>query len=70
MEVIEEINRGGHAVPSLSSLQIWIDRGGIYYQTVLLILHGKGSEVPDEVVLSAPPGGDIFERIRNRLLLE
>lgn len=70
LEVIEEIGRGGHDVPSLSSLQIWIDRGGIYYQTVLLILHGKGSEIPDEVVSSAPPGGDIFERIRSRLLLE
>ena len=70
LEVIEEIGRGGHDVPSLSSLQIWIDRGGIYYQTVILILHGKGSEIPDEVVISAPPGGDIFERIRSRLLLE
>lgn len=70
LEVIEEIGRGGHDVPSLSSLQIWIDRGGIYYQTVLLILHGKGSEIPDEVVMTAPPGGDIFERIRSRLLLE
>ena len=70
LEVIEEIGRGGHDVPSLSSLQIWIDRGEIYYQTVLLILHGKGSEIPDEVVISAPPGGDIFERIRSRLLLE
>ena len=70
LEVIEEIGRGGHDVPSLSSLQIWIDRGGIYYQTVLLILHGKGSEIPDEVVMAAPPGGDIFERIRSRLLLE
>ena len=56
LEVIEEIGRGGHDVPSLSSLQIWIDRGGIYYQTVLLILHGKGSEIPDEVVMAAPPG--------------
>ena len=70
LEVIEEIGRGGHDVPSLSSLQIWIDRGGIYYQTVILILHGKGSEIPDEVVMAAPPGGDIFERIRSRLLLE
>ena len=70
LEVIEEIGRGEHDVPSLSSLQIWIDRGGIYYQTVLLILHGKSSEIPDEVVRLAPPGGDIFERIRSRLLLE
>ena len=70
LEVIEEISRGGHDVPSLPSLQMWIDRGGIYYQTVLLILHGKSSEIPDEVVRSAPPGGDIFERIRSRLLLE
>tara|TARA_B100001094_G_C18020631_1_gene714910 strand:- start:198 stop:797 length:600 start_codon:yes stop_codon:yes gene_type:complete len=70
LEVIEEIGRGGHDVPSLSSLQTWIDKGGIYHQTVLLILHGKGSGIPDEVVQSAPPGGDIFERIRSRLLLE
>jgi hypothetical protein len=70
LEVIEEIDRGGHTVPSLSHLQKWIDKGGIYYQTSILILHGKGSGVPDEVVRAAPPGGDIFERIRSRLLLE
>jgi hypothetical protein len=70
LEVIEEIGRGSHTTPSLSHLQKWIDRGGIYYQTVMLILHGKGSEIPDEVVRAAPPGGDIFERIRSRLLLE
>jgi hypothetical protein len=70
LEVIEEIGRGGHAAPSLSHLQKWIDKGGIYYQTALLVLHGKGSEIPDEVVRAAPPGGDIFERIRSRLLLE
>ena len=70
LEVIEEIDRGGHTAPSLSNLQKWIDKGGIYYQTSMLILHGKGNEIPDEVVRAAPPGGDIFERIRNRLLLE
>ncbi len=70
LEVIEEIGRGQHTTPSLSSLQEWIDKGGIYYQTAMLILHGKGSEVPNDVVRAAPPGGDIFERIRSRLLLE
>ena len=70
LEVIEEIGRGGHAAPSLSHLHKWIDKGGIHYQTVMLILHGKGCDIPDEVVRAAPPGGDIFERIRSRLLLE
>jgi hypothetical protein len=70
LEVIEEIGRGGHAAPPLSQLQEWIDKGGIYYQTAMLILHGKGSDIPEEVVRAAPPGGDIFERIRSRLLLE
>ena len=67
LESIEEIIRAGHIIPSSLELSKWVSKGGIHHQTVVLIM-AVANQYDREVIISAPLGGDIFERVRKRAL--
>ena len=67
LEVAEEIKRSGREIPSAEYLKSW-NKSTVQKQNAMLI--ATLGMRPDliELVESAPKGGDLFERIRNRAL--
>ena len=69
LEVIEEFKRAEVAKPSIEKLQNEAANSNLSYQLVILILEVyKIRGVTEEFIENAPEGGDLFERIRSRLL--
>ena len=67
LEVAEEIRRSGRSVPSAEYLSQY-NRNKIQRQNAMLIATLDMREEFVELVKSAPEGGDLFERIRNKAL--
>ena len=70
LEVAEEIVRGGHCVPADNWLIAASEQGPHWHQycVLFLSLRSERTEVSTLLVSSAPRGGELFERIRGRLL--
>tara|TARA_B100001094_G_scaffold247976_1_gene244917 strand:+ start:52 stop:627 length:576 start_codon:yes stop_codon:yes gene_type:complete len=69
LEMAEEIKRSGRNVPSLEFLSKW-NQSKIQKQNVMLIASLDMREEFVQLVSNAPPGGELFERIRKRSLDE
>lgn len=69
MEVIEEIKRSGRDVPSSEFLSRFT-QNSIQHQNAMLIATLDMKPEFSNLVRSAPKGGDLFERIRDRALNE
>ena len=67
LEVAEEIKRSGREVPSKEFLAGW-KSNTIQMQNVMLIASLDMKEDYSELVRNAPPGGELYERIRRRSL--
>ena len=69
LELFEEIARAGHPLPANQSLKTWAERGKIEHQCIVLLLTlSKNNDIHRALIVSAPVGGELFERIRDRLL--
>jgi hypothetical protein len=67
LEMAEEIKRSGRPIPSASMLKEW-NASKVQKQNVMLIASLDMRDEFVELVQSAPPGGELFERIRSRSL--
>ena len=67
LELAEEIKRSGREVPSKEFLAGW-KTNTIQMQNVMLIASLDMKEDYSELVRNAPPGGELYERIRRRSL--
>jgi hypothetical protein len=67
LDVAEEIKRSGRDIPSKSFLQKWASND-IRHQIVMLICSLQMKDDLRGLVESAPEGGELFERIRERAL--
>tara|TARA_B100000282_G_scaffold188905_1_gene137548 strand:- start:2256 stop:2882 length:627 start_codon:yes stop_codon:yes gene_type:complete len=72
LEIAEEMNRSGHDVPSDEWLIEMAKQSVLWHQIAMLFVSVRG-ECNDEIrplVLTAPGGGELFEKIRSRLLTQ
>lgn len=67
LEMAEEIKRTGRPIPSAAMLHKW-DENKIQKQNAMLIASLDMRDEFVELVQNAPPGGELFERIRSRAL--
>ena len=70
LEIAEEMKRSGHPVPDDSWLIAMAQQSALWHQIAMLFIsvRGKTSPALRDLVISAPGGGELFERIRNRLI--
>ena len=69
LEIGEEIARAGYPVPGDDVLEKWAKGGKVAHQcSVLLLSLRREGGLPHNLISSAPEGGELFERIRSRLL--
>ena len=71
LEVVEECVRAGHEPPVDAALLDLIDGRPITEHLVLLIVHVRGSGAGPalrSIIEAAPTGGDLLERMRDRVL--
>ena len=69
LEIAEEMARGGNVVPEDEELWNWAKCGKITHQCAVLVLTlRRDGELPKDLINAAPEGGELFERIRARLL--
>ena len=70
LEIAEEMKRSGHPVPDDSWLIAMAQQSVLWHQIAMLFIsvRGKTSPALRDLVISAPGGGELFERIRNKLL--
>ncbi len=69
LEVAEELVRGGHAVPNDEWLKAAAGQSPHWHQYCVLFLSLRRETVDcRDLIERAPEGGEIFERIRSRLL--
>ena len=69
LEIAEEMVRGGNTVPGDEVMMAWAQQGKITHQCAVLVLTlRRDSALPGELIRTAPEGGELFERIRTRLL--
>ena len=69
LEIAEEMVRGGNTVPGDEVMMSWAQQGKIAHQCAVLVLTlRRDSALPGELIRTAPVGGELFERIRTRLL--
>ena len=69
LEMAEEIKRSGRAIPKASFLQRW-SKNRLQKQYIMLIASLDMRDEFEKIVKDAPPGGELFERIRKRSLNE
>ena len=69
LEMAEEIKRSGRSIPSAEFLSKW-NASKIQKQNAMLIASLEMREEFVQLVQGAPPGGELFERIRKRSLDE
>ena len=70
LEIAEEMIRGGHSIPSDRWLSDMAGQSQLWHQVAVLFLslRKEGMGGARNLVATAPRGGDLFERIRTRLL--
>ena len=70
LEIAEEMKRSGHPVPDDSWLIAMAQQSALWHQIAMLFISVRGKTSPElrDLVISAPGGGELFERIRNKLL--
>jgi len=70
LEIAEEMNRSGHAIPDDDWLIAMAEQSPLWHQIAMLFISvgGRNSITLNELIISAPGGGELFERIRNKLL--
>ena len=69
LEVAEELVRGGRGVPDDAWIRAAAEQSPMWHQYCVLFLSLRRDEMTcRDVVVSAPKGGEMFERIRSRLL--
>jgi hypothetical protein len=69
LEVAEELVRGGHAVPNDDWIEAAAAQSPHWHQYSVLFLSLRKEPVKcRELVTSAPRGGEMYERIRSRIL--
>ena len=70
LEIAEEMNRSGHQVPDNEWLIAMAQQSQLWHQIAMLFVsvRGEGSVELRQLVVTAPGGGELFERIRNKLL--
>lgn len=69
LEVAEELVRGGRDVPDDAWIRAAAEQSPAWHQYCVLFLSlRKERGTCRDVVINAPPGGEMFERIRERLL--
>jgi hypothetical protein len=72
LEIAEEMIRGGHAVPGDMWLIDMASQSSLWHQVAVLFLSLRKEPLGKArgLVATAPAGGDLFERIRTRLLAQ
>jgi len=70
LEIAEEMNRSGHAVPDDEWLVAMAQQSALWHQIAMLFISVRGTNFDNlrGLIISAPGGGELFERIRNKLL--
>ena len=70
LEIAEEMNRSGHPVPDDEWLVAMAQQSPLWHQIAMLFISVRKENVSQlrDLVVSAPGGGELFERIRNKLL--
>jgi hypothetical protein len=70
LEIGEEMLRGGHEVPDDEWIMAMAGQSKLWHQVAVLFLSLRAEKLGSVrgVVTTAPGGGELFERIRNRLL--
>ena len=70
LEIGEELLRGGHEIPDDAWLIAMAGQSELWHQVAVLFLSLKKEDLGDTrtLIVTAPAGGELFERIRNRLL--
>ncbi len=70
LEVSAEIKRGGHQLPEGPWFHAMAEQSQLWHQYAVLILSQKQPIPLDchNLVKDAPPGGELFERIRETML--
>jgi hypothetical protein len=70
LEIAEELGRGGRSIPTDSWIIDASKQSNTWCQLMILILSIDESRCLDhlELIKTAPQGGELFERIRSRLL--
>jgi hypothetical protein len=69
LEVAEELVRAGHAVPDDAWLEAAAEQSHHWHQYCVLFLSLRREEIGCRALIEqAPKGGEMFERIRRRLL--
>lgn len=70
LEIAEEMNRSGHTIPDDDWLIAMAQQSPLWHQIAMLFISvgGRNSTTLNDLIISAPGGGELFERIRNKLL--
>ena len=70
LEIGEELLRGGHEIPDDAWLIAMAGQSELWHQVAVLFLSLRKEDLSDArtLIVTAPAGGELFERIRNRLL--
>ena len=70
LEIGEELLRGGHDIPDDAWLVAMAGQSELWHQVAVLFLSLRKDGLGDvrSLIATAPAGGELFERIRNRLL--
>ena len=70
LEIGEEMKRGGHEIPDDAWLAAMAGQSRLWHQVAVLFasLRTEGAGEIRGLITTAPAGGELFERIRNRLL--
>ena len=70
LEIAEEMNRSGHPVPDDEWLIAMAKQSPLWHQIAMLFISVRNTQHDRlrGLISSAPAGGELFERIRNKLL--
>jgi hypothetical protein len=70
LEIAEEMNRSGHPVPDDEWLIAMAEQSRLWHQIAMLFISVRNTQHGQlrSLIASAPAGGELFERIRNKLL--
>ena len=70
LEISEELLRGGHEIPDDAWIVAMAGQSELWHQVAVLFLSLRKDSLEDvrSLIVTAPAGGELFERIRNRLL--
>ncbi len=70
LEIAEEMSRSGHPVPDDEWLIAMAQQSPLWHQVAMLFVSVRGGDFEQlrDLIISAPGGGELFERIRNKLL--